>query len=79
MAVTFTAGLASGLTEAIMVVTPAEVCKIRMQSQYHSMMDPAQMQHRKYTNVFQTAMTIVREEVRRLSTRDWFPPCCDRG
>lgn len=59
---TFTAGLASGLTEAILVVTPAEVCKIRMQSQYHSMMDPAQMQHRKYRNVFQTATTIAREE-----------------
>ena len=62
--VTFTAGLASGLTEAILVVTPAEVCKIRMQSQYHSMMDPAQKQHRKYTNVVQTAFTIVKEEVR---------------
>ena len=60
--VTFTAGLASGLTEAILVVTPAEVCKIRMQGQYHSMMDPSQMQHRKYTNVIQTAVTIVREE-----------------
>jgi solute carrier family 25 citrate transporter 1 len=60
--VTFTAGLASGLTEAILVVTPAEVCKIRMQSQYHSMVDPSQMQHRKYTNVVQTAVTIVREE-----------------
>ena len=60
--VTFVAGLASGLTEAIMVVTPAEVCKIRMQSQYHSMIDPSQMQHRKYTNVLQTAVTIVREE-----------------
>ena len=60
--VTFTAGLASGLTEAIVVVTPAVVCKIRMQGQYHSMMDPSQMQHRKYTNVIQTAVTIVREE-----------------
>jgi solute carrier family 25 citrate transporter 1 len=59
---TFTAGLASGLTEAVLVVTPAEVCKIRMQSQYHSMVDPAQMQHRKYSNVFQTAYTICREE-----------------
>lgn len=59
---TFTAGLLSGLTEAILVVTPAEVCKIRMQSQYHSMVDPTQMQHRKYKNVFQTAYTIVREE-----------------
>ena len=59
---TFTAGLASGLTEAILVVTPAEVCKIRMQSQFHSMADPAQMAHRKYKNVFQTAVTIAREE-----------------
>jgi len=61
-AITFTAGLFSGLTEAILVVTPAEVCKIRMQSQYHSMMDPAQMQKRKYTNVVQTAGLIVKEE-----------------
>lgn len=60
--ITFTAGLASGLTEAILVVTPAEVCKIRMQSQYHSLMDPAQMQKRKYTNVVQTAFVIVKEE-----------------
>lgn len=60
--ITFTAGLLSGLTEAILVVTPAEVCKIRMQSQYHSLTDAHQMQHRKYTNVGQTAITIVREE-----------------
>ena len=40
----------------------AQVCKIRMQSQFHSLMDPAQMQHRKYTNVLQTAFTIAREE-----------------
>jgi solute carrier family 25 citrate transporter 1 len=60
--ITFTAGLASGLTEAVLVVTPAEVCKIRMQSQYHSLMDPSQMQKRKYTNVVQTAFTIVKEE-----------------
>lgn len=60
--VTFTAGLASGLTEAVLVVTPAEVCKIRMQSQFHSMMDPSQLQKRKYTNVLQTAFLIVKEE-----------------
>ena len=59
---TFFAGLLSGLTEAVMVVTPAEVCKIRMQSQYHSLVDPTQMAHRKYTNVLQTAFTISREE-----------------
>jgi solute carrier family 25 citrate transporter 1 len=60
--ITFTAGLGSGLTEAILVVTPAEVCKIRMQSQYHSLMDPTQKQHRKYTHVVQTAYVIVKEE-----------------
>jgi solute carrier family 25 (mitochondrial citrate transporter), member 1 len=58
----FLAGLASGLTEAVLVVTPSEVCKIRMQAQYNSMIDPAQLKHRKYTNVLQTAVTIVREE-----------------
>lgn len=60
--ITFTAGLFSGLTEAVLVVTPAEVCKIRMQSQHHSMMDPQAMKHRKYTNVVQTAGVIIREE-----------------
>lgn len=61
--VVFTAGLLSGLTEAILVVTPAEVCKIRMQSQFHSMVDPTQLaKRRKYRNVLQTAMTIAREE-----------------
>lgn len=60
--VTFVAGLMSGLTEAILVVTPAEVCKIRMQGQYNSLVDPSQLKHRKYTNVLQTAATIVKEE-----------------
>ena len=60
--VTFLAGLLSGLTEAILVVTPAEVCKIRMQAQYHSLMDPSQKTHMKYKNVVQTAALVVREE-----------------
>ncbi|KAL7430359.1 hypothetical protein ACHAXM_002158 [Skeletonema potamos] len=60
--VTFFAGLLSGLTEAILVVTPAEVCKIRMQSQYHSLMDPTQKTHMKYKNVVQTAALVVKEE-----------------
>lgn len=54
--VTFFAGLASGLTEAVLVVTPTEVCKIRMQS------DKSQLRSRKYTNVVQTASVIVRDE-----------------
>jgi solute carrier family 25 citrate transporter 1 len=61
-AVTFTAGLGSGLTEAVLVVTPSEVCKVRMMGQYHSLQDPTQLARRKYTNVLQTAMVITREE-----------------
>ena len=49
---TFTAGLFAGLTEAILVVTPAEVCKIRMQSE----------NNRQFKNVAHAAYTIVREE-----------------
>jgi len=60
--VTFAAGLASGLTEAVVIVTPAEVCKVRLQSQYNSLMDPSQLARKKYTNIIQTAITIVREE-----------------
>lgn len=58
----FMAGLSSGLTEAILIVTPAEVCKIRMQSQRHSLLDPIEANARKYGNVVRTAITIVREE-----------------
>jgi hypothetical protein len=42
------AGLGSGVTEAVLVVTPAEVCKIRLQAQFHSMADPVQLANRKY-------------------------------
>eukprot|EP00903_Cladosiphon_okamuranus_P018687 g17200.t1 len=58
----FLAGLGSGVTEAVLVVTPAEVCKIRMQAQFHSMLDPQEMARRKYRNVLQTAAVVVREE-----------------
>lgn len=51
---TFTAGLFAGLTEAILVVTPAEVCKIRMQSESSS--------QKQLKNVFHAAYTIVRQE-----------------
>mmetsp|Transcript_15995 Transcript_15995/g.20940 ORF Transcript_15995/g.20940 Transcript_15995/m.20940 type:complete len:297 (+) Transcript_15995:2533-3423(+) len=59
---TFIAGLLAGVTEAILVVTPSETCKIRIQAQYHSMMDPNQMAKRKYSNVFNTAKIIAEEE-----------------
>ncbi|ORY10459.1 mitochondrial uncoupling protein 2 [Clohesyomyces aquaticus] len=38
---TFLAGLSAGVTEAVAVVTPMEVIKIRLQAQHHSMADPS--------------------------------------
>eukprot|EP00127_Corallochytrium_limacisporum_P003921 Clim_evm6s155 gene=Clim_evmTU6s155 len=57
---TFLAGLGSGVTEAVMVVTPMEVVKIRLQAQRHSMTDPQDTP--KYRGSLHAAVTIVREE-----------------
>lgn len=46
--VNFTAGLGAGITEAIVVVTPMDVIKIRLQAQRHSMSDPLDIP--KYRN-----------------------------
>lgn len=54
------AGLAAGVTEAVAVVTPMEVVKIRLQGQYHSMSDP--MDVPKYRNAAHALFTVVREE-----------------
>jgi solute carrier family 25 citrate transporter 1 len=56
----FVAGLAAGTTEAIMVVSPMDLIKIRLQAQRHSMADP--MDIPKYRNAPHAAYTIVREE-----------------
>lgn len=57
---TFLAGLAAGVTEAVAVVTPMEVVKIRLQAQYHSMSDPLDIP--KYRNAAHAAYTVVKEE-----------------
>ncbi|KAG9229215.1 mitochondrial carrier domain-containing protein [Amylocarpus encephaloides] len=57
---TFLAGLAAGVTEAVAVVTPMEVVKIRLQGQYHSMADPLDVP--KYRNAAHALFTVVREE-----------------
>ncbi|CAG8742296.1 37921_t:CDS:2 [Gigaspora margarita] len=57
---TFFAGLGAGTTEAILVVTPMDVIKIRLQAQRHSMADPLDIP--KYRNAAHAAYTIVREE-----------------
>ncbi|KAI9178955.1 Mitochondrial succinate-fumarate transporter [Blastocladiella emersonii ATCC 22665] len=57
---TFLAGLGAGITEAVLVVTPMEVVKIRLQAQRHSLSDPLDVP--KYRNPAHAAYTIVKEE-----------------
>ena len=54
------AGLAAGVTEAVAVVTPMEVVKIRLQAQHHSMADPLDIP--KYRNAAHAMYTVVKEE-----------------
>ncbi|KAJ2856522.1 Mitochondrial succinate-fumarate transporter [Coemansia erecta] len=56
----FLAGLGAGTTEAVAVVTPLEVVKIRLQAQRHSTVDP--MDIPKYRNAMHAALTIIKEE-----------------
>lgn len=56
----FLAGLGAGTTEAIAVVTPMEVVKIRLQAQMHSLADP--LETPRYRNAGHAVYTIVREE-----------------
>lgn len=54
------AGLGAGTTEAVVVVTPMEVVKIRLQAQQHSLADPLEIP--RYRNAGHAVYTIVREE-----------------
>ncbi|KAL9111269.1 MAG: hypothetical protein Q9227_004348 [Pyrenula ochraceoflavens] len=57
---TFLAGLGAGVTEAVAVVTPMEVVKIRLQSQMHSLADP--LDAVKYRSAPHAIFTMLREE-----------------
>ncbi|TXT15556.1 hypothetical protein VHUM_00059 [Vanrija humicola] len=57
---TFVAGLGAGATEAVMVVNPMEVVKIRLQAQQHSLADPDAVP--RYRNAAHAAYKIVAEE-----------------
>lgn len=48
------------MTEAVAVVTPMEVIKIRLQAQHHSMADPLDIP--KYRNAAHALYTVVKEE-----------------
>ena len=54
------AGLGAGVTEAVAVVTPMEVIKIRLQAQHHSMADPLDIP--KYRNAAHALYTVLKEE-----------------
>lgn len=54
------AGLGAGVTEAVLVVCPMEVVKIRLQAQVHSMTDPLDVP--KYRNAAHALFLILREE-----------------
>lgn len=56
----FIAGLAAGTTEAVAVVCPMEVVKIRLQAQQHSLADP--LEAPRYRNAGHAVYTIIREE-----------------
>jgi len=56
----FLSGLGAGITEAVLVVTPMEVVKIRLQAQHHSMSDPLDIP--KYRNAAHAAYTLIKEE-----------------
>ncbi|WFD34918.1 Mitochondrial succinate-fumarate transporter [Malassezia cuniculi] len=56
----FLAGLGAGTTEAVVVVNPMEVVKIRLQAQQHSMADS--LQGPRYRNAAHALFTIVRTE-----------------
>lgn len=57
---TMVAGLSAGVTEAVAVVTPMEVIKIRLQAQHHSLADP--LDAPKYRNAAHALFTVIREE-----------------
>ena len=59
-AANFWSGLAAGVTEAVLVVCPMEVVKIRLQAQHHSMADPLDVP--KYRNAAHACYTVVKEE-----------------
>lgn len=56
----FPAGLGAGVTEAVFVVNPMEVVKIRLQAQMHSLADP--LETPQYRNAGHAVYKIVHEE-----------------
>ena len=62
MTASFIAGLGSGITESIFIVTPFDVVKTRLQMSHHSMTDPHEIARIKYKGPIHCALTVVKEE-----------------
>ncbi|KAK7203655.1 mitochondrial carrier domain-containing protein [Myxozyma melibiosi] len=58
----FFAGLFAGVTEAVLVVNPTDVVKIRLQAQAHAPSEALAVDAPRYRNAAHCAYTIVREE-----------------
>ena len=73
----FLAGLGAGTTEAVAVVCPMEVVKIRLQAQSHSLADS--MEVHKYRNSAHAVYTVVREEGVKTLYRGRIEDCIEAG
>lgn len=56
----FASGIGAGIIEAVAVVNPTDVVKIRLQAQSHSLIDPTDGP--KYRNALHCLYTVIREE-----------------
>ncbi|CAN6674647.1 succinate/fumarate mitochondrial transporter [Trichomonascus vanleenenianus] len=57
---TFIAGVGAGITEAVVIVNPTDVIKIRLQSQSHSMTDAIDAP--RYRNTWHCLTSVIKEE-----------------
>ena len=73
------AGFLTGTTEAVAVVTPMDVCKIRLQAQKNRKKISGNVFKPKYTGLYQTAGCIIKEEGVRYLYKGLMPTIIRQG
>lgn len=73
------AGFLTGTTEAVAIVTPMDVCKIRLQAQKNRKNITGNVFTPKYTSLFQTAECVVKEEGFRYLYKGLVPTIVRQG